>query len=173
MANTLKSWMILNNATADIPAAGTTGAHDFDTTLLRPFYDTGSVKAPWRANFSLTLVSATGTGIACTSGAAYAAAIADGSYYMDFSRFREARFTCWANISAVTSLTIKVVDTTNSKDVTSALTINSGTKQRWTDAAYTTLDATTIGGSAQFEIQIKQGTAADAVTIYTAQLELR
>jgi hypothetical protein len=176
MANTLKAWMILNNLTADIPAAGDTGAHGFDTTstILRPYYDDGTNLVPWRSNFSLTVFGAAANAVAhsYTTTAAYAS-IFTGSMFMDFTRFRQARITMWAAIQiGSTNATVKAVDTTNTQDMTGTVDVNNTTPQRFT-SSWNNLNAATYAGDAAFEIQALQGVAADVLKVYSLQLELR
>ena len=175
MSNSLKSWMILNNATADIPVAGETGAHDFDTTLLAPYYDNGTAKVPWRFNFSLPMVSPTGTAYSYTGTSAYEPAIANSSLLMDMTRFREARLTLWGCIGIGTSYCyVKVVDTTNSQDVTNALNVSETSAARHTNAAWKSLNSATYGSTqCELELQVLEGVSDDVLKIYSAQLSLR
>lgn len=113
-----------------------------------------------------------------TTGAAYAAVFgAAGSSptqtKVDFQGWRQARIRVNAAISVLTvDAYIKIVDVTNSKDVTNAAYINSTTFDIW-DSTWLTLDAATIAGDAKIEAQAIQGTGADVLRIDNIYLELK
>jgi hypothetical protein len=177
MANSLKTWMILDNLTADIPAAGDTGAHGFDTTstILRPYYDDGTNLVPWRSNISMPVFGFALNAVAHSyvTTAAYAS-VFTGSMMLDFTRFREGRFTTWASKQiASADITVKVRDTTNGQDITDAVAITNTTAQRWTSAAWTALNSATYGGDREFEVQAFSAAGGDTLKVFSFQLELR
>lgn len=181
MANTLKSWMILNNVTADIPAAGTTGAHDFDTTstVLRPYYDDGSNKVPWRANFSHTLYATNSVSVLWTLGSGSGEAFGAGNHLncfkLDFSRFRQARIYAVAKNRALSAgaVTIKIVDITNTQDITSTISFPNDAAWYRLSSTWANLNSATYAGDAEFEMQCDTGSAGDLIDFGTIMLELR
>lgn len=120
------------------------------------------------------LISPTGTSINTVTGAAYADILGgNGSFMLDFTRYRQARITMWTSIQiGSTSVTVKIVDTTNTQDVTGTVTVNSTTASRKT-STWASLNSATYAGDANFEIQAIEGVGADVLRTYSAQLELR
>ena len=176
--------MILNNATADIPAAGTAGAHDFDTTLLLPLYDDGTSKVPYRFNIQIPLFVA---GVAAQTavltpstggtfddvGGANRVTIAP----IDFTRFRQARVYCRGNatVSGGGSITLRIRDLTNSLNVGGA-TPCVWNASGWADklGAWTNLNATTYTTpDCYIGAQVTSVNAGDTIELGAIHMELR
>jgi len=172
------SWAI--GITSTVPVTGSTGQVFLPTTagttyLVPHIYLGASGSVPWRSSTSLTMLAPTGTAYSYTTTGSYAPFIANAGMNMDMSRFRQARLLVFGSVQAGSyNGTVKVVDTTNSQDITSTVALFSTTAARkistWGD-----LNAATYGSTGcEFELQALEGTTgSDVLKIYSAQLELR
>jgi hypothetical protein len=166
------------DTTANQPAAATANRLYVHTTsgskLYLPEIDDGAAWQPWRSNFSLPIITPTGTALSVTTGAAYADIFGGaGSMLLDFTRFRQARITAWVALQiGSTSATVKAVDITNTQDITGTFTVNSTTASRKT-TSWGNLNSATYAGDASFDIEALQGVGADVVKFFSLQLELR
>lgn len=123
------------------------------------------------AGICIPIITPTGTAYTFTTGAAYAALLANGSMNADISRFTEARINLWGAIQiGSTSATVKIVETGTPQDLGAAITLNSTTPSRkasaWTAIGTAVTDA-------EFELQGREVVGVDVVRIFSASLELR
>lgn len=126
-------------------------------------------------NRHLTLY--TGSALAnYVTGAAYAPVFGADSptrMKMSLTAFREARIIVRGSIMvASVSGTVKIVDVTNTQDMTGTITLNSTTVSTQT-GSWTSLNSATYAGDAEFEAQALEGVAADVLRFENIQLELR
>jgi hypothetical protein len=130
-------------------------------------------------NSHITMFS-TDAAVSFVTGAAYAAVFNAASsssptkMYADLTGFRQARIVANAAIAALsTSATVKIVDVTNTLDITGTITFNSATFTN-TASTWATMNATTYGTTnVAFEAQAIEGVAADVIRFNNIVLELR
>ena len=93
---------------------------------------------------------------------------------MNFTPFREARIIVRAAKSNViyTSVDLKIVDTTNTQDMTNTVTVSSTTISTQT-STWMSLNSATYGGDAEFECQGIEAAIGDRIDVSNIQLELR
>lgn len=92
---------------------------------------------------------------------------------INFLRFREARLHCYGGIQVgSTQVDLKIRDTTNSKDVTSAINFTS-TTLALSSTSWGNLDAATYAGDAEIEAQAVETAVGDTGRFDNIILELR
>lgn len=165
--------------TSTIPVAGSSGgvlwlSNVVGSTYLLPYYSGLTFTTPWRFNFSITVFSGGPTPITVTGTSQFAdVSGGNGSVLLDFSRFREARITTWSSLQILSgNVGMKIVDVTNSVDITQGVTVNSTTPMRYT-SPWSPLGNST-SGDISFQCQVVETVAnPDVIKIYSVQLGLR
>lgn len=134
----------------------------------------------WRGNLLTTPVTlfAAGATKNFAPGAAYVGLFTTGTSNpthtkLNFERFREARLHCYGGIQVgSTQVSIKIYDTTNSKDITAAINFTS-TTLGLQSTSWGNLDSATYASDAEFEAQAIDSGAADVGRFDNVILELR
>jgi len=173
------------DTTANQPAAATANRLYVHTTsgskLYLPEIDDGAAWQPWRANvpylmFSVHTTAATwnvdpgGIGTYLSFDTTNQANL----HNLDFTRFRQGRIIARCSNSALSSgsILVKIVDITNTQDLTPAVTFLANGLWATRVSAWQALNSATYAGDAIFEIQGLSG-MGDALAVGTISLELR
>jgi hypothetical protein len=94
---------------------------------------------------------------------------------LDFSSYTEARLhaRCKSRAINASATAIKIVDITNSKDVTNTSSFTNDGNWHTQTTLWRALDAATIVGLATFELEGSAGSSTDILDVGTVILELR
>lgn len=183
----ITSWAVGVDSASNRPAASTSGRlfvnnNTGAATTYLFLVDDGANWQPVRSNFAYPLRAVFQTGDAWTvdpGGAgtyqSFGGASQANLHMLDFTRFREGRITARAKCRATASaaISIKLVDTTNSHDIGSAVSFTNDGNWYTHSSSWGSLNSATYGGDAVFELQGLANANTDIIDIGTVILELR
>jgi hypothetical protein len=174
------------DTTGSQPAAGSANRLYIHTTagskLYLPEIDDGGTWQPWRANFSYQIITVHQVAYNWTVDPGglgtyqpFGGANQMNLHNLDFTRFREARLMSRCSNSALSSaaITIKVVDVTNTQNITPINSFPATGAWITRVSAWQALNSATYAGDAVFELEGAANAAADLINVGTVVLELR
>lgn len=168
---TTKGDIIVHDGTNSIRVA--VAANDYSTLIARAGATPG---LEWRDRTELVTIFSHPTFVAWTPGAAYSAfqtSASECSMTRSFKPYREARIAVRGNLApGSTQVDVKIVDTTNTQNVTGTVSFTSTTLSTQL-GTWTALNSNTYAGDAAFEAQGVETVAGDILRVRNITLELR
>jgi hypothetical protein len=169
--DTTKGDLIVNDGTNSVRLA--VASNDYSTIIARAGATPG---LEWRDRTELVTIFAHPTQVPWTPGAAYApfqSSSSECSLTRSFKPYREARIIVRGKLTiGSTQVDVKIVDTTNSQNMTGIVSFTSTTISTMV-GTWTALNSATYAGDAAFEAQAIETVAGDSLRVNMIALELR